>query len=86
MEIHSKCFCINEWRFCWKFHKILKNGTLIKKGKNIIKNGEEEDKKAKLNLEILKNYQKKETKSVKKIFITLFLIFALTYIVKLLMG
>ena len=47
---------------------------------------EEEDKKAKLNLEILKNYQKKETKSVKKIFITLFLIFALVYIVKLLMG
>ena len=46
---------------------------------------EEEDKKAKLNLEILKNYQKKETKSIKKIFIIIFLIFALTYIVKLLM-
>jgi len=45
---------------------------------------EEEDKKR--NLEILKNYQKKEAKSIKKIFITLFLIFALVYIVKLLMG
>ena len=47
---------------------------------------EEEDKKAKLNLEILKNYQKKETKSIKKIFITLFLLGALVYIVKFLMG
>ena len=47
---------------------------------------EEEDKKAELNSEILKNYQKKEAKSIKKIFITLFLIFALVYIVKLLMG
>ena len=46
---------------------------------------EEEDKKAKLNLEILKNYQKKETKSVKKIFITLFLLGASFYIVKFLM-
>jgi len=45
---------------------------------------EEEDKKR--DLEILKNYQKKETKSIKKIFIIIFLIFALTYIVKLLMG
>jgi len=51
----------------------------------IDEHGEEQDKKAKLNLEILKNYHKKETKSVKKIFITLFLIFALVYIVKLLM-
>ena len=47
---------------------------------------EEEDKKAERDLEILKNYQKKEAKSIKKIFITLFLIFALVYIVKLLMG
>ena len=47
---------------------------------------EEEDKKDELNSEILKNYQKKEAKSIKKIFITLFLIFALVYIVKLLMG
>jgi predicted nucleic acid-binding Zn ribbon protein len=45
---------------------------------------EEEDKKR--NLEILKNYQKKEAKSIKKIFIIIFLIFALVYIVKLLMG
>ena len=41
--------------------------------------------KAERDLEILKKYHKKETKSVKKIFITLFLIFALVYIVKLLM-
>ena len=47
---------------------------------------EEEDNKAERDLEILKNYQKKEAKSIKKIFITLFLIFALVYIVKLLMG
>ena len=47
---------------------------------------EEEDKKAERNSEILKNYQKKEAKSIEKIFITLFLIFALVYIVKLLMG
>jgi len=47
---------------------------------------EEEDKKAERDLEILKKYHKKETKSVKKIFITLFLLFALVYIVKLLMG
>ena len=45
---------------------------------------EEEDKKR--DVEILNNYQKKETKSIKKIFIIIFLIFALTYIVKLLMG
>ena len=42
--------------------------------------------KAERDLEILKKYHKKETKSVKKIFITLFLIFVLVYIVKLLMG
>ena len=47
---------------------------------------EEEDEKTKRDLEILKKYHKKETKSVKKIFITLFLIFALVYIVKLLIG
>ena len=47
---------------------------------------EEEDKKVERDLEILKKYNKKEIKSVKKIFITLFLIFALVYIVKLLMG
>ena len=47
---------------------------------------EEEDKKAELNSEILKNYQKKEAKSIKKIFITLFLLGALGYIVNFLMG
>ena len=47
---------------------------------------EVEDKKAELNSEILKNYQKKEAKSIKKIFITLFLLGALIYIVKFLMG
>ena len=57
-----------------------------KKKKRQIYKMEEEDKKAERDLEILKKYNKKETKSVKKIFITLFLIFALVYIVKLLMG
>ena len=52
----------------------------------IDEHGEEEDEKTKRDLEIWKKYHKKETKSVKKIFITLFLIFALVYIVKLLMG
>ena len=52
----------------------------------IDEHGEEEDEKTKHDLEILKKYHKKETKSVKNIFITLFLIFALVYIVKLLMG
>jgi len=47
---------------------------------------EEEDEKAERDLEILKNYQKKETKSIKKIFITLFLLGALIYIAKFLMG
>ena len=47
---------------------------------------EEEDKKAERDLEILKNYQKKEAKSIKKIFIALFLLGALIYIVKFLMG
>ena len=48
--------------------------------------GEEQDEKTKRNLEILKNYQKNEAKSIKKIFITLFLLGALIYIVKFLMG
>ena len=47
---------------------------------------EEEDKKTELDSEILKNYQKKEAKSIKKIFITLFLLGALGYIVNFLMG
>ena len=51
----------------------------------IDEHGEEEDEKTKRDLEILKKYHKKETKSVKNIFITLFLIFALVYIVKFLM-
>ena len=54
--------------------------------KMIDEHGEEQDEKTKRDLEILKKYHKKETKSVKKIFITLFLIFALVYIVKLLIG
>ena len=52
----------------------------------IDEHGEEEDEKTKRDLEILKKYHKEETKGVKKIFITFFLIFALVYIVKLLMG
>jgi len=45
---------------------------------------EEEDKKAVRDLEILKNYQKKEAKRIKKIFITIFLLAALIYVVKFL--
>ena len=51
----------------------------------IDEHGEEEDEKTKRDLEILKEYHKKDTKSVKKIFITLFLLGASVYIVKLLM-
>jgi len=47
---------------------------------------EEEDKKAELDSEIFKNYQKKEAKNIKKIFIIIFLLGALIYIVKFLMG
>jgi hypothetical protein len=47
---------------------------------------EEKDKKAELNMEILKNYQKKESKSIKKIFITLFLLGVLGYVINFLMG
>ena len=47
---------------------------------------EEEDKKAELDSEIWKKHQKKEAKDLKKIFITLFLLGALVYIVKFLMG
>ena len=57
-----------------------------KKKKRQIHKMEEEDKKAERDLEILKNYKKKEAKSIKKIFITLFLLGALIYIVKFLMG
>ena len=51
----------------------------------IDEHGEEEDEKTKRDLEILKKFHKEETKGVKKIFITLFLLGALIYIVKLLM-
>ena len=47
---------------------------------------EEEDKKAELDSEIWKKHQKKEAKDLKKIFITLFLLGALIYIVKFLIG
>jgi hypothetical protein len=47
---------------------------------------EEEDKKTELNSEIIENYQKKESKSIKKIFIILFLLGALGYLVNFLMG
>ena len=47
---------------------------------------EEEDKKAELDSEIWKKHQKKEAKNIKKIFITVFLLAALIYIVKFLMG
>ena len=47
---------------------------------------EEEDKKAERNLEILKEYHKKETKNVKYIFLAILLLVALIYIVKFLMG
>jgi len=47
---------------------------------------EEEDKKTERNLEILKNYQEKESKNIKKIFITLFLLGVLGYLVNSLMG
>ena len=63
---------------------VVKNTIEPRKGKK--GKMEEEDKKAELNSEILKNYQKKEVKSIKKIFITLFLLGALGYIVNFLMG
>ena len=47
---------------------------------------EEEDKKAELNSEIWKKYEKKEAKNLKKIFITIFLLAALIYVVKFLTG
>ena len=52
----------------------------------IDEHGEEQDERTKRDLEILKKYHKKEAKSIKKIFITLFLLGALIYIVKFLMG
>jgi flagellar biogenesis protein FliO len=47
---------------------------------------EEEDKKAELNSEIWKRYQKKEAKDLKKIFKIILLLVALIYVVKFLMG
>ena len=47
---------------------------------------EEEDKKAELNSEIWKKHQKNEAKDLKKIFTIIFLLVALIYIAKLLMG
>ena len=46
---------------------------------------EEEDKKVELDSEIFKNYQKKEAKNIKKIFIIIFLLGALIYIAKFFM-
>ena len=46
----------------------------------------EEDKKVKLDSEIWKKYEKKEAKNLKKIFIAIFLLAALVYVVKFLMG
>ena len=47
---------------------------------------EEEDKKAEHNSEIIKNYQEKESKGIKYIFLTIFLVVVLFYLVKFLMG
>ena len=46
----------------------------------------EEDKKVELNSNIWKKYEKKEAKNFNKILITIFLLAALVYIVKFLMG
>ena len=47
---------------------------------------EEEDKKAERDSEIWKKHQKKEAKDLKKIYITIFLLAALIYGMKFLMG
>ena len=47
---------------------------------------EEEDKKIELDSDIWKKYEKKEAKNLKKIFITIFLLAALIYVVKFLIG
>ena len=47
---------------------------------------EEEDKKAELNAEIWKKHHEKEAKNIKYIFLTIFLLVALIFIVKFLMG
>ena len=72
----------------WKVYQVGEPGDVVK---NTIEQRkkekmEEKDKKAELNSEILKNYQKKEAKSIKKIFITLFLLGVFGYVVNFLMG
>ena len=47
---------------------------------------EEEDKKVELDSEIWRKHQKKEAKNIKYIFLTIFLLAALIYIVKFLIG
>ena len=47
---------------------------------------QEEDKKAELNSEVWKKYEKKEAKNLKKIFIIIVLFAALVYVVKFLTG
>ena len=47
---------------------------------------EEEDKKVELDSDIWKKYEKKEAKNFNKILITIFLLAALVYIVKFIMG
>ena len=51
----------------------------------IDEHGEEEDEKTKRDLGIWKKYHEKDTKSVKKIFIIIFILVALGYLVNLLM-
>ena len=46
----------------------------------------EENKKVELDSDIWKKYEKKEAKNLKKILITIFLLAALVYAVKFLMG
>ena len=45
----------------------------------------EEDEDKERDLKILKNYQKKEAQSIKKIFIIIFILVALVYLANLLM-
>ena len=74
----------------WKVYQVGEPGDVVKntieQRKRKKEKMEEEDKKAELNSEILKNYQEKESKNIKKIFITLFLLGVLGYIVNFLMG
>ena len=47
---------------------------------------EEEDKNVELDWDIWKKYEKKEAKNFNKILITIFLLAALVYVLKFLMG